>query len=86
MAENKAGTSNRGPMGGRSDGRRKKMMHGGEKAKNFREGSFLKKLFYVILKNYKFAILANDFCGNIYSIFSSWTKSYGKATSAWPKV
>ena len=39
MAENKAGTSNRGPMGGRgpmSGGRR--MMQGGEKAKNFSGG------------------------------------------------
>ena len=43
MAENKAGTSNKGPMGGRGPmgGGRRGMMQGGEKAKNFC-GSFKK--------------------------------------------
>lgn len=67
-------------MGG---GRR--MMQGGEKAKNF-GGSFKKLIRYI--GNYKFAILAvMIFAGNIYSIFSSWTKGYGKGNyCSWPKA
>ena len=34
MAENKAGTSNRGPISWHSMGGGRRMMHGGEKAKN----------------------------------------------------
>ena len=75
MAENKAGTSNRGPMGG---GRR--MMHGGEKAKNFK-GSFKKLLRYI--GNYKFAILAVMIFAAISTVFSvAGPNVMGKATTA----
>ena len=65
----------RGPMGG---GRR--MMHGGEKAKNFK-GSFKKLLRYI--GNYKFAILAVMIFAAISTVFSlAGPNVIGNATTA----
>ena len=80
MAESKTGTSNRGPMGGRGpmDGGRR-MMQGGEKAKNF-SGSFKKLIRYI--GNYKFAILAVMIFAAISTVFSvAGPKVMGKATT-----
>lgn len=55
MAENKAGTSNRGPMGSWPDGWRKK------NDARWREGKELQWFFKKLIRyigNYKFAILA----------------------------
>ena len=82
MAENKAGTSNRGSMGGRGPmgGGRRGMMQGGEKAKNF-SGSFKKLIRYI--GNYKFAILAVMIFAAISTVFSvAGPKVMGKATTA----
>ena len=81
MAENKAGTSNRRPMGGRGPmGGGRRMMQGGEKAKNF-SGSFKKLIRYI--GNYKFAILAVMIFAAISTVFSvAGPKVMGKATTA----
>ena len=81
MAENKAGTSNRGSMGGRGPmGGGRRMMQGGEKAKNF-SGSFKKLIRYI--GNYKFAILAVMIFAAISTVFSvAGPKVMGKATTA----
>ena len=56
------------------------MMHGGEKAKNFK-GSFKKLLRYI--GNYKFAILAVMIFAAISTVFSvAGPKVMGKATTA----
>ena len=81
MAENKAGTSNRGAMGGRGPmGGGRRMMQGGEKAKIF-SGSFKKLIRYI--GNYKFAILAVMIFAAISTVFSVvGPKVMGKATTA----
>ena len=78
--ENRTAAPNKRPMGGHGPmGGGRRMMHGGEKAKNFK-GSFKKLLRYI--GKYKFAIVAVMIFAAISTVFSvAGPKVMGKATT-----